>query len=56
MDDMQVGMFVFLGVLELGMLALAASVVFLLRGNRLARKVRVLEKQLKQQDDVPEPV
>jgi len=56
MDDLQVGMFVFLGVLELAMLAMAASVVFLLRGNRLSHKVRVLEKQLKDSAEVPEAV
>lgn len=56
MDDLQVGIFAFLGVLELAMLALAAGVVFLLRGNRLSRKVRVLEKKLEQQETVPEPV
>ena len=56
MDDLQVGMFFFLGVLELAMLALAASVVFLLRGNRLSHKVRVLEKQLRESAEVPEPV
>jgi len=56
MDDMQVGMFVFLGVLELAVLALAASVVLLLRGNRLSCKVRALEKKLGESADAPEPV
>ncbi len=56
MEDMQVGLFAFLAVLELAMLALAGGVVFLLRGNRLARKVRSLEKELKLSSEVPEPV
>ncbi len=56
MEGEQVGLFAFLGVLELAMLALAASVIFLLRSNRLSRKVRVLEKQLRQQEDIPDPV
>lgn len=56
MDDLQVGLLAFLGVLELAMLAMAAGVVFLLRGNRLSRKIQVLEKKLKQQETVPEPV
>ena len=56
MDDLQVSILAFLGVLELAMLALAAGTVFLLRGNRLSHKVRVLEKKLRQQEDVPEPV
>ena len=56
MDDLQVGLFVFLGVLELAMLAMAAGVVFLLRGNRLSHKVRVLEKKLKVAAETPEAV
>lgn len=56
MDDLQVGILAFLGVLELAMLAMAAGAVFLLRGNRLSRKIQVLEKKLKQQETVPEPV
>jgi len=53
---MEVGTFAFLGVLELAMLALAGSVFFLLRGNRLANKVRLLEKKLSDSEDVAAPV
>ncbi|VAW78367.1 hypothetical protein MNBD_GAMMA15-391 [hydrothermal vent metagenome] len=56
MDDMQVGFLAFLGVLELAMLAIAASVVFLLRSNRLSRKVSALEKKLEQSTEVPEAI
>ncbi len=54
---MQIGLFGFLGVLELAILALVAAAILMLRGNRLARKARALEKELgKQAEEVPEPV
>ncbi len=56
MDDVQVGLFAFLGALELAMLLLVTSVVFLLRGNRLSRKVGALEKKLAMSTEASEPV
>lgn len=56
MGDAQVGLFAFLGALELAMLLLVTSIVFLLRGNRLSRKVDVLEKKLDMSAEASEPV
>jgi len=56
MGDAQVGLFAFLGALELAMLLLVTSIVFLLRGNRLSRKVGVLEKKLAMSAETSEPV
>jgi len=53
---MQIGLFEFLGVLELAVVALVAAVVLMLRGNRLARRAHALEKELGKQAEVPEPV
>lgn len=56
MDGMPVEFYAFLGALELAMLALVASVFFLLRGNRLSRKVDALEGKLEETVDAPEHV
>ncbi len=56
MEDMQVGLLAFLGVLELAMVALLAAAVFVLRSRRLARRARALEKRLASLSEVPEPV
>jgi len=56
MDSMQIGLYEFLGVLELAIVALVAAAILMWRGNRLARKAHALEKALKKQAEVPEPV
>jgi len=56
MDGMPVEFYAFLGALELAMLALVASVFFLLRGNRLSRKVDALEGKLGETVDAPEHI
>jgi len=56
MEDLQINVYAFLGVLEFSLLLLAVTLVFILRSKTLAGRLRVAQAKLKKAEQVPEPV
>ena len=56
MDDFQINMFAFFAVAEFTLVLLVVAAALVLRSRALAGRVEVLQRQLKQVQDVPEPV
>jgi chromosome segregation ATPase len=57
MEDLQVNVYAFFGVVELALVLLVVALVFVMRSNGLAKRVRVLQMKLaKAGQEVPEPV
>ena len=56
MDDLQIGLYPFLGVVELVLVLLVVAVIFIVRNRSLSARVRGLQGQLKKAADQPEPV
>lgn len=56
MEDLQIDIYTFFGVIEVAIIALVAAAVLVLRGKSLAARIRTLQVQLKKAADVPPPV
>ena len=48
MEDFQINLFAFLGVLELAMVLLVVALLFVVRNKHLSSRVRALKKELKE--------
>ncbi|MGI9321424.1 MAG: hypothetical protein ACR2O5_08430, partial [Thiogranum sp.] len=56
MADLQINAYAFLGVLELALLLIVVSLVFVIRSNKLAGRLRVVQGKLKKAEQLPAPV
>jgi chromosome segregation ATPase len=56
MEDLDINIYAFLGVLEFSLLLLVVSLVFFLRSRSLAGRLRILQARLKKAGELPEPV
>jgi len=56
MADLQINAYAFLGVLELALLLFVVSLVLVIRSNKLADRLRVVQGKLKKAEQLPEPV
>ena len=56
MADLQINAYAFLGVLELALLLIVVSLVFVIRSNKLAGRLRVVQVKLKKAEQLPAPV
>jgi len=56
MEELQVDVITFFGVVEFALILMVIAVVFVVRSKNLAHRMRVLERELKQAADIPDPV
>ena len=55
MENLQIDLYTFLGVLEVAFILLVVALIFVIRSKGLAARIRALQGELKKAQELPEP-